>query len=754
MLAKKNVSNNRRMSSSRFDVVVVGGGLAGVCAAIALARHGCKAALVQDRPVLGGNSSSEIRVPPSGANVGAWWARETGIIEEIMLNDRSRNHDPVWVGTMNSLWDMSLYEAVRAEPNITLHLNTSIHSVEMRDKNTIKCVLGIQSMSERTLKLYAKYFIDCTGDATVGACAGAKFRYGREARKEFGESLAPLKADNKTQGSTLLFRAYDIGYPVRFSPPAWSKNYKTPDSLYMRKNWIRIRRVNGKREYCGYWWIEVGAPFNTIDDNEKIRDEILRHLMGVWDYIKNYGSYNADNFVIDWLGMVPGKRESRRLAGDYILKQQDLFEQTEFPDRIAYGGWNIDVHTMGGILAKNKPPERLGANPDLEPERSVSLYSIPLRSLYSKNIRNLFMAGRNISATHIALGSTRLMLTCAIMGQAAGTAAAMCINKKVPPKTIAVKHIYQLQQQLLKDDCFIHDMPSTDKKDLARTANVRATSESPLILEPLNRELPANIYLSQAFPVSEKRIETIGLHLHSKNRKNARMEIELLRISDIWAFNEKSPVIPIISSANIPVGYKGWIDFNIDADIKPGLYRINISPLPDVYLTEASPVPGVAYSYRKPHWKRYVYARQVLSMKLTPLSFAFGPENVVNGVARPEKWPNIWISDPCSPLPQSITLNFGKPVKFNTVYLTFDTMLMNDFRNYSVPHGIKECVNAYEITAVQHGNPEKIVEVTGNFQRRRIHRFKTVNAESLEIKILSTNGDKSARIYEIRVYNE
>ncbi|NOZ23509.1 MAG: FAD-dependent oxidoreductase, partial [Planctomycetes bacterium] len=357
-----------RETKEMFDVVVAGGGLAGVCAAIASARQGCNTALVQDRPVLGGNASSEIRVPPGGANNCCAWARETGIIEEIMIEDRARNHDRVGEGTMNSRWDMVLYEFVRAEPNLTLHLNTSVRGVEMKGKSRIACIVAEQAESERRLKLHARYFIDCTGDGTVGAAAGAEFRYGRESRKEFGESLAPPKADDKTQGNTLMFRTRDVGHPVPFTPPEWAKCYPTVDSL-------AGRRVHGKgNEYAGYWWIEVGVPFHTIDDNEAIREEIITHLVGVWDHIKNHGDYDAENLVLDWIGMVPGKRESRRLVGDVILKQQDLFERTPFPDCVAYGGWFIDLHTMGGILAIPKPPEALCGDPGLAPKLRTPLY--------------------------------------------------------------------------------------------------------------------------------------------------------------------------------------------------------------------------------------------------------------------------------------------------------------------------------------------------------------------------------------------
>ena len=422
----------------KYDVVVIGGGLAGVCAAIASARHGCRTAIVQDRPVFGGNSSSEIRVQPTGANNCGAWARETGIIEEMLIEERARNHDRFLNGRINSIWDLILYEWVKKEPNLTAYLNTHVVGVERSSPSKISAVIGVQSGSERIYKLNASYFIDCTGDGTIGAAAGAEYRMGRESREEFGESLAPEQADNMTQGSSLLFRARDLGKPVPFNPPSWAEDYPTEEFLDQR---LRYHHSTvgpyGIREYVGYWWIEVGVPFDTIDQNEEIRDELLRHLLGVWDHIKNHGEHDAEKMVIDWIGMIPGKRESRRLIGDYILTENDVRNNTPFYDRVAYGGWYIDIHTMGGILAKDKPPEALCGNPDLSDQLRIQPYSIPLRCLYSRNIENLFMAGRDISVTHVALGTTRVMLTCAVIGQAVGTAAALCIKNNVTPRKLA-----------------------------------------------------------------------------------------------------------------------------------------------------------------------------------------------------------------------------------------------------------------------------------------------------------------------------
>jgi hypothetical protein len=763
-------SRMRDVVKETFDVVVAGGGVAGVCAAVAAARHGCKVALVQDRPVLGGNSSSEIRVPPGGAATPNPWARETGIVEELQVEDRARNHDPIWEGTMSSIWDLVLYEWCRREPNIRLFLNTSVRKAVMASSGKIAAALCAQLGSEKVFELSADVFIDCTGDGSLGAAAGAEFRQGREARSEFGESLAPETADSKTQGSSLFLRARDVGRPVPFTPPPWAEDYPTEESLLKRSHGVFKRReysgsasLSGsedeshwKREFAGYWWIEIGAPYDTITDNAAIRDELLRHVLGVWDHIKNHGNHEAENLALDGIGMVPGKRESRRLMGDHVLTENDVRDHPLFPDRVAYGGWFIDVHTMGGILAKGQPPEALCGNPDLGDKLRVEPYSIPFRCLYSRNVENLLMAGRDFSCTHIGLGSPRLILTCAVMGQAAGTASAICVKKGATPRRVGKEHISLLQQMLLKDDCFLPDLPNQDPDDLARSAKATATSSAALALEPLSEAVALSDQRSQIFPVTAERVNTISLRLKSSLAQPRELKLEFCPVSSIWEYNEatveeKSPVSAI---ATIAPRYEGWVAFNLGAATKRGLYRINLSSCPGISWSTARPEPGVAAFYRRDTWKRWAPGKVTFAMRLDPPSLPFGAENVVNGVARPLRWTNIWISDPAQPLPQTLTLDLNSPKAFNTVYLTFDTYLHVEARAFPGLHRIPQCVADYVVKAEVGGTWKTLVEVKGNYHRRRVHCFNRATAQRVAIEVRKTNGDPSARIYEVRVYDE
>ena len=451
--------HNMTLVNLSCDVLVAGGGLAGVLASVSAARHGAKVVLVQDRSRLGGNSSSEIKMHVVGSNnhKGRPGWREGGLLEEFRLDDAANNSQRCW-----ELWDLLLYDKVVSEPNITLLLETTLYSAEVKDG----MIERVQARCDRTEHIYritAKLFCDCTGDSRLGLEAGAEFKVGHEARAEFGESLAPETSDNKTQGCSILFTSRDYGKPMPFTPPKWARKITEKE--------LKSRPVNSW-EY-GYWWIEWGGHINTIRDNERIRFELLGIVMGVWDYIKNSGKFpSAANWALDWVGMLPGKREARRLVGDHMLTQMDLMGlNPEFEDAVCIGGWNLDEHPPTGF-----------EDPELPPYVSIKLkevYNIPLRSLYSKNVGNLLMAGRNISATHTAFSSTRVMGTCAVEGQAIGTAAATCIKHNLLPRGLYEDKLKlkAYQQTLLRDDQTIKGLKNADPMDLARQATVKASKE-------------------------------------------------------------------------------------------------------------------------------------------------------------------------------------------------------------------------------------------------------------------------------------
>ena len=407
--------------------------------AISAARHGARVALMHDRPVLGGNASSEIRMWISGAGTRVRDLQETGIMEELQLENMYRNPKRNW-----STWDALLYEKVRFEPNIDLILNCTCNDAKM-ENGKIKSVKGFQLTTYTWHEVEAKIFVDSSGDSILAPLTGAEYRVGREAKSEHGEEFGLEVADRHTMGMSILLQCRQTDHPVEYTPPAWA--YDFPDDEAMNNKPHNIYAIN-----TNFYWIELGGMQNSIDDTEEVRDELLKIAFGVWDHMKNHGDHGAENWELEWVGFLPGKRESRRYVGDYVLTQHDVENCPRFDDTVAYGGWQIDNHLPGGFHMNAKDGGHL------QKRRLTEPYGIPFRSLYSKNIDNLMFAGRNISATHIAFSTTRVMGTCGVMGQAVGTAVSVAIKNGMLPREVGQKKISEIQQILMEDDCWLPGM--------------------------------------------------------------------------------------------------------------------------------------------------------------------------------------------------------------------------------------------------------------------------------------------------------
>jgi len=519
------------------DVCVVGGGMAGLCAALAAARHGAKVVLIHDRPVLGGNASSECRVHICGADRHNHVKnmRETGILEELRLENLARNPNRVF-----SVWDALLYEKARFQEGLTLLLNCSCHTAEM-DARRIVNVTGWQLTTETAHTVSAKVFIDCSGDGILAPLTGAEHRIGREARHEYGESIAPEAADRKTMGMTCLFQSREYPTPQPFSPPAWACRFERDEDLPYG--------ANGHRWWTmGYWWVELGGEHDSIHDTESLRDELLKIALGVWDHIKNRGEHGADNWALDWLQFLPAKRESRRYVGRHVLTQGDIEGGGRFPDAVAYGGWSMDDHHPAGFWAA-----RLGAPATLF-HHAPSPYGIPYGCLYSRNVENLMFAGRNASCTHAAMSSTRVMGTGCSMGQAAGTAAALAVRLEAFPSGVA-DHVGALQQLLLRDDCYIPGVVQ-QFSPLTAAARLAASKGNPAPLrDGINRpvgdeahswpcrpgdwvslELPAPAHVESVAVVLDSALhKNIQMSYHQRDDQLSRLPAELPRAFRIEA---------------------------------------------------------------------------------------------------------------------------------------------------------------------------------------------------------------------------
>ena len=456
------------------DVIVVGGGLAGCTAAVAAARGGASTVLIQNRPILGGNASTEILVPPVGVWPGVYRARypldprETGLMEEYRTAGNQRVSE-------GKLYSKRLLRFVELEPNLDLHLNTHATGVEMISSadRRIAAVLAVDVQTGRRMRFPGKVFLDCTGDAVVGMAAGAEYRHGKEPKSMYDEPWAPETASKHTMGNGLKYFPQDTGSAQPFDAPPWI--YKFPRCEdFGRQRHPPLPRTSA----IGYQWkFELGGLRNTYADAEAIRDDLLRLIYGLWDHTKNHcADYKekAATYQLAWVGHVAGKRENRRLIGDYVLTQNDIGSQTLFDDRVAFGGWSVDDHYSAGFFHDGPTGRHFD-----EPEHHYRgrPYSIPFGCLYSKNVDNLLMAGRNISTSHLALANTRVMLTCAVIGHAAGSGAAMCVEKTATPRNVRQHHIRELQQQLLKEGAHIIDLLADDPRDLAPRAHVTASSE-------------------------------------------------------------------------------------------------------------------------------------------------------------------------------------------------------------------------------------------------------------------------------------
>ena len=507
----------RKIETKKYDFVVIGGGMSGICAALAAARNGAKTALIHNRSVLGGNASSEVRIHISGASDSQKKPEleESGILYELMLDNKAQND---WFSY--PLWDAVLFNKVRFQQNLDLYMNTVMLDADC-EQSLITRVRCFQETTEKHLVLEAPLFADCTGNGTLGYFVGAEFMTGSESRADFGELHAPEKTNNFRMGNTILFRAVNRGEPVKFTPPPFAKKL-TEQDLHLRihssklpdysqaedpEEYRRVSSVSSAGIEYGYWWLELtGDGEDIIEEYEDIRDELYAYFYGVWDHIKNGGDHGAQNYDLEWVGALPGMRESRRLRGDYILNERDILNHRMFEDSVAYGGWGIDLHAPHGLKDRDLLPSQVWT--------FDGTYTIPYRCYYSKNIKNLFMAGRNISASKLGMASTRVIGTCAVGGQAVGSAAALCVQKGILPRELCGS-VFELQQLILKDDGFIPGVKNEDKGDLARYAEFTASSHiadflPQCVISGVSREFGAGYHSWRC------KMESYGAWIHAR----------------------------------------------------------------------------------------------------------------------------------------------------------------------------------------------------------------------------------------------
>lgn len=438
-----------------FDFIVVGGGLAGTCAAISAARNGAKVALVQDRPVLGGNGSSEVRVWPEGHTNKEPYPHIGDIVSEI-LPDISKGPGQVFNGVSAEFYDDNLkLQKVKEEPNITLFIeNRAIEVKKTGDKITSIVIQHLRTAKH--LELKAPYFADCTGDATLGFKAGADYEYKVENLMGSSNLFNVLDATNKEEvlkceckdKSALALKCEVGNFAQPFPKCPWALDLS--DKPFPGRKGVKTFGSEGLQSFANMWYWESGFNKDQVNDIELIRDHNFRAMYGAWDAIKNVDKMYP-NHRLGWSAYIAGKRESRRLMGDVVLDAEDFKTQKKFSDGAFPCSWHVDLHTPKTEFKSGFEGNEFVSDYTRGKEYQYgNLYWAPYRTLYSRNISNLFMAGRNISVTKTGLGPVRVMRTCGMMGEVVGKAASICVKNSSSPRQVYEQYLPELVKLLSK----------------------------------------------------------------------------------------------------------------------------------------------------------------------------------------------------------------------------------------------------------------------------------------------------------------
>lgn len=733
------------------DLVIVGGGLAGTCAAITAARSGIKVVLVQDRPVLGGNASSEVRLWGLGAtshmNNNNRWAREGGVIDEILVENMYRNKEG------NTLiFDTILLEKVIEESNITLLLNTSAYDVTKSDGDTIESVTAFCSQNSTTYQLYAPLFCDASGDGIVAFQAGAAFRMGAESAEEFSEKFAPTEEYGYLLGHSIYFYTKDVGKPVKFVPPS----YAIDDIEQIP----RYRSFNTATDGCRLWWIEYGGRLDTVHETETIKWQLWKVVYGVWNYIKNSGKFpDAENLTLEWVGQIPGKRESRRFEGDYMMIQQDIIEQRHHYDAISFGGWSIDLHPADGVFSER---------PGCDQWHAKGVYQVPYRTQYSKNIKNLFIAGRIMSASHVAFGSTRVMLTLASAAQSVGVAAALCVARNLLPRDIADEdNIKLLQRDLQRVGQYIPQFKLEDNENLVTQATVSASSNFCLDSLPDDgpklQDFPS---YAQMIPVQAGKMPKVSITVDIAEA--TQLEVELRTSSKV--FNQSPDVTLKTCVFDLDAGDNQTVTINFDTSIDEARYIficVIRNPHVTLHLSNQRVTGLLAVNQRREQYPPTDIGVEIfefwtpprrpaghnIAMTFNPPINGFDPSNVINGTSRPVSSANAWVADVSDETP-TLDIQWAVPQAINKMTLMFDTDWDHAMETSLLGHPEDVMPFTVKHYRIKDSHGDVIVEIDDNHQTVNHLTFdETVETDQLQIEVVSSHGAIPASIFSVQCYS-
>ena len=749
-----------RNYEKQYDFVVVGGGFTGVVSALEAAQQGLHTALVTNRGFIGGNSGAEIRCPVDGADGEHQFnfqSRETGLIEKIRLQNLFQNPQG------NSYrWDMVLMDFIAAEKNLDLYLNTCIDRTELDGKRIIS-VSGIQTTTEKRFTFRAPLFADNTGDGTVAALSGCGYASGSESKDTYAETIAPEHESDDHLLGTLTYYAADCGRKVEFCPPA--------NAFDMEKSGLLEHREIPKEMFERFvWFYEVGAGMDEVADAEEINAEHRRLLYSIWDYIKHH-DYGAENYDFTFISPYPGKRESRRIDGLYRLTEQDVTGQTEFEDAAGYGGWAIDLHSPKGFY---------GTDSENWWVYLKGVYQMPLRMAIAKDAENLFVVGRCCSVSHVALGSVRLNATLATLGQAVGTAAAICKEQGIGPHEFGAEQIRRLHQRQFLTDQTVIGYKNDDPADLALRAKVSASSLHPFSLDEPEEWFRLNTVLALSLPVTPE-MKTLSVRYRAE--ADDTVTLRLFRSAKKQNY---APQIKILEKT-FPVkkGAEGWLTADL-ADLKlerefvfaelEGAETTELAAttkrLPCVcsVMRKENKLPNVrdydTLSMMQYEWvklgmplklRKYSTASQpnithTLCFRTEPAVCVYGAENLNNGYLRPYAQPNLWVS--AEGQQQWAELAWDEAITAGKLYLTFNSDLNFRIRNVK-PYDFNvmpEIVRDFRVLAETKNGWQTVCEVHGNYQRHCVLDLGGIHTKKLRVETTATNGSEFVSLYNISVY--
>lgn len=739
------------------DLVIVGGGMPGICAAIQAARLGLSVALVQARGYLGGNASPEIRVTIEGGDGSGefnFYARESGIMEELRLENKYRNPQ----GNVY-LWHDVLLDAIYAEKNIALYLNTYVDEVDTDDEGCILAVEGSQSGCERRWRFIAPLFMDDTGDGTVGFLAGASYRMGREGKAEYGESIAPETEDNLTMLSTLSFYTKDTGRDAPFTLPQYAQNERVKDALHHREIPDRIPGHSRWEGYRMQWFYETGCGMHQVDDTEAINAQHRTLVNGIWNHIKHSDNYQSNTFDFEYVSPVPGKRESRRLVGDYIMTQHDIQNQPHFPDAIGHGGWSVDLHAMEGFFST-----------DLENKHYIlkGVYEIPYRASYTSKVPNLWTIGRSLSVSHVALGTMRVMATLAVVGQAAACAAYLCKLHGTNAVGVYQHHLPALQQLIVKNDQYIPQIMRVDPADAMQSATVQASSQQRCEVIPTEKTPITGYPLAQETALvipAQGQLEHVAVLLNAS--KDTTLQY---RVSCPDKPQNYDPAVLLCEGAvaiaaqdefawvKLPIGKeigcgKAFVSFAANPDCQLATVQDNLN---GVLFLQHAPSPLGTYFDLQSNQPKAATWEQIFDVvpcfTTSAKTEIYASSNVANGMIRNDALPSIWLSEP-SDIAPTLEATFAQVTEIGQATLVFDSSLHKRYYNFELIEAqnvYPSLVKAFVLLAKVDGTWQEVARVAENHQRICKVAFPPVAASALKLCVTETNGASRAAVYEIR----